>query len=94
MRSCSRRESSLLSRPFYLLPRAVILVDSGYSWYFTDDDRLAITGGVQCLDEGDNGVQTYSCETGNGNQGECGARLSFPNFYLFSVPYEIPNPAL
>ena len=34
----------------------------------TDDNRIAITGGDQCLDEGDNGVQTYQCTTGNDNQ--------------------------
>ncbi|KAK8869443.1 hypothetical protein IAR55_000007 [Kwoniella newhampshirensis] len=38
------------------------------TWYYTDDQRIAITGGDQCLDEGDNGVQTYQCTTGNTNQ--------------------------
>lgn len=38
------------------------------TWYYTDDHRIAITGGDQCLDEGDNGVQTYQCTTGNTNQ--------------------------
>lgn len=38
-------------------------------WYLTGDNRIAITGGDQCLDEGDNGVQTYQCTTGNTNQG-------------------------
>lgn len=40
------------------------------TWYLTDDKRIAITGGDQCLDEGDNGIQTYQCTTGNTNQGE------------------------
>ncbi|WVN87628.1 uncharacterized protein L203_102811 [Cryptococcus depauperatus CBS 7841] len=38
------------------------------TWYLTDDRRIAITGGNQCLDEGDNGPQTYQCTTGNTNQ--------------------------
>ncbi|WWD21761.1 hypothetical protein CI109_106248 [Kwoniella shandongensis] len=38
------------------------------TWYLTDDNRIAITGGNQCLDEGDNGPQTYQCTTGNTNQ--------------------------
>lgn len=38
------------------------------TWYLTGDQRIAITGGNQCLDEGDNGVQTYQCTTGNTNQ--------------------------
>ncbi|KAI9636615.1 ricin B-like lectin [Dioszegia hungarica] len=38
------------------------------TWYLTDDNRIAQTGGNQCLDEGDNGVQTYQCTTGNTNQ--------------------------
>ncbi|WWD16291.1 hypothetical protein CI109_100717 [Kwoniella shandongensis] len=38
------------------------------TWYYTDDKRIAITGGDQCLDEGDNGVQLYQCTTGNTNQ--------------------------
>nr|ODO04104.1 hypothetical protein L204_00459 [Cryptococcus depauperatus CBS 7855] len=38
------------------------------TWYLTDDWRIAITGGNQCLDEGDNGPQTYQCTTGNTNQ--------------------------
>jgi len=38
------------------------------TWYLTDDKRIAITGGNQCLDEGTNGVQTYQCTTGNTNQ--------------------------
>lgn len=37
-------------------------------WYYTDDNRIAQTGGNQCLDEGDNGIQTYQCTTGNTNQ--------------------------
>ncbi|ORY26944.1 hypothetical protein BCR39DRAFT_469820 [Naematelia encephala] len=40
------------------------------TWYYTGDHRIAITGGDQCLDEGDNGVQTYQCTTGNTNQSE------------------------
>jgi len=38
------------------------------TWYLTRDNRIAITGGDQCLDEGDNGIQTYQCATGNTNQ--------------------------
>jgi len=38
------------------------------TWYYTDDNRIAITGGTQCLDEGTNGIQTYTCTTGNTNQ--------------------------
>ncbi|OCF33770.1 hypothetical protein I316_04482 [Kwoniella heveanensis BCC8398] len=39
------------------------------TWYLTDDYRIAITGGDQCLDQGDNyGTQTYRCTTGNTNQ--------------------------
>jgi hypothetical protein len=39
------------------------------TWYLTADNRIAVTGGNQCLDEGDNGPQTYQCTTGNTNQG-------------------------
>ncbi|OCF54000.1 hypothetical protein L486_08507 [Kwoniella mangroviensis CBS 10435] len=38
------------------------------TWYLTGDNRIAITNGVQCLDEGTNGPQTYQCTTGNTNQ--------------------------
>lgn len=38
------------------------------TWFLTGDNRIAITGGNQCLDEGDNGIQTYQCTTGNTNQ--------------------------
>ncbi|OWZ34691.1 hypothetical protein C356_05235 [Cryptococcus neoformans c45] len=38
------------------------------TWYLTPDNRIAITGGDQCLDQGDNGPQTYQCTTGNTNQ--------------------------
>ncbi|WVW84306.1 hypothetical protein I302_106340 [Kwoniella bestiolae CBS 10118] len=38
------------------------------TWYLTGDNRIAITGGNQCLDEGTNGIQTYQCTTGNTNQ--------------------------
>lgn len=41
-----------------------------HSWYLTGDNRIAITGGDQCLDMGDNGVQTYQCTPYNDNQGE------------------------
>lgn len=40
------------------------------TWYLTDDNRIAVAGGNQCLDEGDNGPQTYQCTSGNTNQGE------------------------
>lgn len=43
---------------------------SQQTWYLTGDNRIAITGGTQCLDQGDNGPQTYTCTTGNTNQGE------------------------
>jgi hypothetical protein len=39
------------------------------TWFLTADNRIAVTGGNQCLDEGDNGPQTYQCTTGNTNQG-------------------------
>ncbi|ORX38866.1 ricin B lectin domain-containing protein [Kockovaella imperatae] len=38
------------------------------TWYLTPDNRIAITGGTMCLDEGDNGPQTYQCTTGDTNQ--------------------------
>ncbi|TYJ53796.1 hypothetical protein B9479_005556 [Cryptococcus floricola] len=38
------------------------------TWFLTDDKRIAITGGNQCLDEGDNGPQTYACTPYNTNQ--------------------------
>ncbi|WWC86610.1 uncharacterized protein L201_001487 [Kwoniella dendrophila CBS 6074] len=38
------------------------------TWYLTTDQRIAITGGNQCLDEGPNRPQTYQCYTGNTNQ--------------------------
>lgn len=38
------------------------------TWFLTGDNRIAITGGTQCLDEGDNGPQTYTCTTGDTNQ--------------------------
>jgi len=38
------------------------------TWYLTGDNRLAIYNGDQCLDEGDNGIQTWQCTTGNTNQ--------------------------
>jgi hypothetical protein len=41
-------------------------------WYFTADNRLAITGGTQCLDLGNNAtgktLQTYTCTSGDINQ--------------------------
>ncbi|OCF43414.1 hypothetical protein I317_02714 [Kwoniella heveanensis CBS 569] len=40
------------------------------TWYLTDDGRMAITNGVQCLDQGNDteGTQTYRCYPGNTNQ--------------------------
>ncbi|WRT64498.1 uncharacterized protein IL334_001430 [Kwoniella shivajii] len=40
------------------------------TWYLTDDRRIAITGGNQCLDQGNNdsGTQTWECSPGNLNQ--------------------------
>jgi hypothetical protein len=40
------------------------------TWYLTADNRIAVAGGNQCLDQGDNGPQTYQCTTGNTNQGK------------------------
>jgi hypothetical protein len=39
-------------------------------WYFTADDRIALTGGDQCLDLNDStgAPQTYQCTIGNTNQ--------------------------
>ncbi|EIN08566.1 ricin B-like lectin [Punctularia strigosozonata HHB-11173 SS5] len=39
-------------------------------WYYTADERIAITGGNQCLDQtnGNGAPQTYKCTTGNTNQ--------------------------
>jgi hypothetical protein len=45
------------------------------TWFLTADNRIAVAGGNQCLDQGDNGPQTYQCTTGNTNQGKCIARL-------------------
>lgn len=39
------------------------------TWYLTNDNRIAITGGTQCLDQGaDRNPQTWQCTTGNTNQ--------------------------
>ncbi|WVQ72192.1 hypothetical protein IAR50_001738 [Cryptococcus sp. DSM 104548] len=38
------------------------------TWFYTDDQRIAITGGNQCLDEGNLGPQTYQCTPYNDNQ--------------------------
>jgi hypothetical protein len=40
------------------------------TWFLTADNRIAVTGGNQCLDQGDNGPQTYQCTSGNTNQGK------------------------
>jgi len=40
------------------------------TWYLTADNRIAVAGGNQCLDQGDNGPQTYQCTSGNTNQGK------------------------
>jgi hypothetical protein len=39
-------------------------------WYLTGDDRIAVTGGNQCLDRksGTNDIQTWQCSSGNTNQ--------------------------
>ncbi|OCF43416.1 hypothetical protein I317_02716 [Kwoniella heveanensis CBS 569] len=44
--------------------------DTIQTWYLTEDNRIAIEGGDQCLDQGDDieGTQTYQCSPGNGNQ--------------------------
>ncbi|WVQ80076.1 hypothetical protein IAT38_002177 [Cryptococcus sp. DSM 104549] len=56
------------------------------TWYYTNDHRLAITGGNQCLDEslpeGYRGLQTYQCTTGNTNQ----------IFYILQNPPAITTP--
>lgn len=58
--------------PFLCMLLFSVKCDAGdaddISWYLTGDNRIAITGGNQCLDEGDNGPQTYQCTTGNTNQ--------------------------
>jgi len=42
---------------------------SNQQWYYTSDNRIAITGGTQCLDfSSTNIVQTYQCTSGNNNQ--------------------------
>ncbi|WVQ94570.1 hypothetical protein IAU59_001650 [Kwoniella sp. CBS 9459] len=40
------------------------------TWYLTDDNRIAITGGTQCLDQGNTaeGTQIYQCTPDNINQ--------------------------
>ncbi|ODN73686.1 hypothetical protein L202_07232 [Cryptococcus amylolentus CBS 6039] len=38
------------------------------TWFYTDDNRIAITGGNQCLDETSAGPQTYECTPWNDNQ--------------------------
>ncbi len=44
------------------------------NWYYTDDDRLAVTGQGLCLDLSDgssangNALQVWQCGTGNTNQ--------------------------
>lgn len=40
------------------------------TWYLTEDNRIAITGGTLCLDDGGDGVgaQVWTCTTGNTNQ--------------------------
>ena len=45
-------------------------VDAETRIYYTTDNRLAHTGGTQCFDEGDNGIQTWQCTDNNPNQGE------------------------
>ncbi|EIW70920.1 hypothetical protein TREMEDRAFT_61431 [Tremella mesenterica DSM 1558] len=42
----------------------------GQKWFLTDDNRIAIENSGYCMDEGDNGPQTWECVTGNTNQGE------------------------
>lgn len=39
------------------------------SWYYTDDDRVAVEGRGQCLDRDASGrIQTWACTTGNDQQ--------------------------
>lgn len=38
------------------------------TWWYTDDKHIAITGGDQCLDVGQDFVQTWQCVGGNTNQ--------------------------
>jgi hypothetical protein len=62
------------SRSFKLLPRRFLPghdLISVFGFFFprqTDDQRIAITGGNQCLDLGPSGPQTYQCTGGNTNQ--------------------------
>ncbi|KAK4686028.1 hypothetical protein P7C73_g4100, partial [Tremellales sp. Uapishka_1] len=41
---------------------------SQQTWFFTGDNRIAITGGTQCLDESVSGPQTYQCTPEDTNQ--------------------------
>ncbi|KAI9633272.1 uncharacterized protein MKK02DRAFT_39251 [Dioszegia hungarica] len=52
------------------------------NWYYTDDNRIAITGGNQCLDDDGTRLQTYQCTTGNTNQ----------IFYADTPPNNEPQP--
>nr|XP_031858622.1 uncharacterized protein CI109_006002 [Kwoniella shandongensis]KAA5525694.1 hypothetical protein CI109_006002 [Kwoniella shandongensis] len=38
------------------------------TFFYTGDRRLAVTNSTECVDEGDNGAQEYSCTTGDTNQ--------------------------
>lgn len=42
----------------------------GFRWYLTGDNRIAITGGTQCLDDNGSNVQQWACTPGNTNQSE------------------------
>lgn len=55
------------------------------SWYYTDDDRIAITGGNQCLDDDGTRLQTYQCTTGNTNQSELSLNSANKSFIHSSI---------
>jgi hypothetical protein len=50
---------------------AVSLEASTDNWYYTDDNRIAITGGKVCLDKArdeESRVNTWDCSPGNTQQ--------------------------
>lgn len=48
------------------------------TFYWTDDNRLAITGGNQCITNTPSGPSYQPCGTGNADQGQAG---SFQSWY-------------
>lgn len=55
------------------------------TWYLTADNRIAVAGGNQCLDQGDNGPQTYQCTNGNTNQGQSNALYATMHMLIISL---------